>query len=108
MQAKLPRTQVNMYPVTAFVLSINCYPRQCLDSAHHKPGIKRREDGAGCVLDELKALGYLAGAGGGIGGRGREGMRKGIPAANHDPFAVTRMRSTGLVQVSGGAGESES
>lgn len=42
-------------------------------------------------------------------GRGGEGgVRKGIPAANHDPFAVTRMRSTGLVQVSGGAGESES
>jgi hypothetical protein len=46
--------------------------------------------------------------GGGRGGRGEEGMRKGIPAANHDPFAVTRMRSTGLVQVFGGAGESES
>jgi hypothetical protein len=32
----------------------------------------------------------------------------GIPAANHAPPLVTRMRSTGLVQVSGGAGESES
>ena len=73
-----------------------------------KPGIKRRGNGAGCVLDELKPLGYLAGAGGGMGGRGMEGTRKGIPAANHDPPLVTRMRSTGLVQVSGGAGESES
>jgi hypothetical protein len=53
----------------------------------------------------LKPLGYLAKAGE---GRGREGMRKGIPAANHDPLPVTRMRSTGLVQVSGGKGESES
>ena len=32
----------------------------------------------------------------------------GIPAANHDPGPVTRMRSTGLVQVFGGAGESVS
>jgi hypothetical protein len=87
-------------------LSINCYLRQCLDSAHHKPGIKRRENGASCVLDELKPLGYSLGEG--KWGRGEEGMRKGIPAANHDPFAVTRMRSTGLVQVFGGAGESES
>ena len=30
----------------------------------------------------------------------------GIPAANHAPFPVTRMRSTGLAQVFGGAGES--
>ncbi|MCU1261630.1 MAG: hypothetical protein JWO80_4515, partial [Bryobacterales bacterium] len=30
----------------------------------------------------------------------------GIPAANHAPFAVTRIRSTGLAQVFGGAGES--
>jgi len=41
-------------------------------------------------------------------GRAGEGMRKGIPAANHDPPLATRMRSTGLVQVFGGAGESES
>src|SRR4029079_226401 len=32
----------------------------------------------------------------------------GIPAANHDPDAVDRMRSTGLVQGFGGAGESVS
>lgn len=76
-----------------------------LNSAHPKPGIKRRENGPGCVLDELKSLGYLGGEE--RWGRGGEGMRKGIPAANHDP-AVERMRSTGLVQVSGGAGESES
>jgi hypothetical protein len=66
---------------------------------------KRRENGAGCVLDELKPLGYL---GEGGWGRGEEGTRKGIPAANHDPPPVTRTRSTGLVQVFGGAGESES
>jgi hypothetical protein len=30
----------------------------------------------------------------------------GIPAANHAPFPMTRMRSTGLAQVFGGAGES--
>ena len=30
-----------------------------LDSAHSKAGVKRRENGAGCVLDELKPLGYL-------------------------------------------------
>jgi hypothetical protein len=72
---------------------------------HPEPGIKRRENGAGCVLDEPKSLGYLGGEE--RWGRGGEGMRKGIPAANHDP-AVDRMRSTGLVQVSGGAGESES
>ena len=77
-----------------------------LDSAHSKPGVKRRENGASCVLDELKPLGYSLGEG--KWGRGEEGMRKGIPAANHDPFAVTRIRSTGLVQVFGGAGESES
>src|ERR1700679_3321009 len=35
-------------------LSINCYARQCLDSAHPKPGIKRREAATGYVLDELK------------------------------------------------------
>ena len=79
-----------------------------LDSAHSKPGVRRRENGASCVLDELNPLGYLEGGGGASGGRGNEGMTKGIPAANHDPFAVTRMRSTGLVQVFGGAGESES
>src|SRR5712675_2475569 len=32
----------------------------------------------------------------------------GIPAANHDPAPVTRMRSTGLVQEFGGGGESVS
>jgi len=32
----------------------------------------------------------------------------GIPAANHDPDAVDRMRSTGLVQGFGGAGDSVS
>jgi hypothetical protein len=64
------------------------------------------ERGAGYVLDELKPLSYSLGEG--KWGRGGDGMRKGIPAANHDPFAVTRMRSTGLVQVFGGAGESES
>jgi hypothetical protein len=79
-----------------------------LDSVDSKPGVKRRENGASCVLDELKPLGYLEGGGGGRGGRGSEGMTKGIPAANHDPAPVTRMRSTGLVQVFGGAGESES
>ena len=70
-----------------------------------KPGLKRRENGPGCVLDELKSLGYLGGEE--RWGSGVEGMTKGIPAANHAP-AVDRMRSTGLVQVSGGAGESES
>ena len=94
------------------MLSIDYYPRQRLDSAHHKLGIKRRENGTGCVLEELKPLDYLGAVGGvgGVGGVGRagEGMRKGIPAANHDPPLVTRMRSTGLVQVFGGAGESES
>ena len=79
-----------------------------LDSAHSKPGVRRRENGASCVLDELKPLGYLEGGGEGRWGRGIEGMTKGIPAANHDPAPVTRMRSTGLVQVFGGAGESES
>jgi hypothetical protein len=33
--------------------------RQRLDSAHHKPGIKRRENGACCILDELKPLGII-------------------------------------------------
>ena len=79
-----------------------------LDSAHSKPGVKRRENGTGCVLGELKPLGYLEGGGEGRGGRGKEGITKGIPAANHAPDPVTRMRSTGLVQVFGGAGESES
>ena len=86
----------------------SAWATRCIDSTHSKPGVKRRENGAGCVLDELKPLGYLEGGGGGRGGRGNEGMTKGIPAANHDPAPVTRMRSTGLVQVFGGAGESES
>jgi hypothetical protein len=96
-------------PVVRAILSINYYPRQRFDSAHHKPGIKRRENGTGCVLDELMPLDYLGGVGG-VGGvaRAGEGKRKGIPAANHDPPLVTRMRSTGLVQVFGGSGESES
>ena len=57
------------------------------------------------VPDELKPLGYSLGEG--WWGRGEEGMRKGIPAANHAP-PVFRMRSTGLVQVVGGVGKSES
>jgi hypothetical protein len=68
--------------------------------------LKRRKNGAGRVLDERKPLGYSLGEG--KWGRGGEGMTKGIPAANHAPLPVTRMRSTGLVQVFGGAGESES
>ena len=47
---------------------------------------------------------------GGVGGVGSvgEGMVKGIPAANHGPLLMSRMRSTGLVQVGGGIGKSES
>src|SRR5262252_8697062 len=33
--------------------------RQRLDSAHHKPGIKRRENGTCRVLNELKPVGII-------------------------------------------------
>jgi hypothetical protein len=71
-------------------------PASVLIPRINKPGIKQRECGVGCVvLDERKRFGYLAAG------------PDGIPAANHAPV-VFRMRSTGLVQVFGGAGESES
>src|ERR1700733_8071652 len=53
--------------------------RRCFDSAHSKPGIKRREDGTGCVLDELKLFGGGRERWEGRGGGSEEGNPGGKP-----------------------------
>jgi hypothetical protein len=73
-------------PVVPPFLSINCYPRQSLDSVHPKPEIKRREDGTGCVLDELKLSGGEREVLEGRGGGSEKGNSGGKPrSASSDP-----------------------